>query len=95
MIWVQHLGPTPTFHIVECQACMVQPTLVVPRHVAELIANPRELPHVVGQHAETFFAFTQRLLSVFALYEVRCLSGQHVQKSQLTLVWFMRLAPVG
>ena len=50
--------------------------------------------YVVGQRAETFFAFTQRFLGLLAFDEVRRLSRQHVQQPQLALVGFMRLAPV-
>src|SRR5262249_34012811 len=52
--------PVPALHLLEGQACVIEPALVVPRDVAERVTGPGELGDVVGDGPEAIFGLAQR-----------------------------------
>lgn len=55
VIRLLNLLSAPVFHFFEGRPRVVIPALVIPGDIAQQIARPGELRHIVRQHAETLF----------------------------------------
>src|SRR6185503_19329040 len=78
-IGVLQLRPAPLLRLVKGQSRVVEPTLIIPVNVADLVSHPGEGGNVVGQRAEARFALT---LSALCMHPRRRVDddGEHAKR---------------